>query len=83
MSPHYALVFARSGSEALTAAAKHQPALVLLDIQMPDMDGYTACRRLKENAQTESIPVDPSVTSLADTGKCATVSKLEPWTTWS
>ncbi len=67
LSPHYALVFARSGSEALTAAAKHQPALVLLDIQMPDMDGYTACRRLKENAQTESIPVI-FVTSLADTG---------------
>lgn len=67
LSPLYPLVFARSGTEALAAAAKHHPALILLDIEMPDMDGYTACRRLKEDPQTESIPVI-FVTSLAETG---------------
>ncbi len=67
LAPHHALVFARNGTEALAAAIKHQPSLILLDIQMPDMDGYTACRRLKQNAQTESIPVI-FVTSLADAG---------------
>lgn len=67
LSPHYPLVFARTGNEALAAAAKHSPSLVLLDIQMPDMDGYTACRRLKESPLTENVPVI-FVTSLADAG---------------
>ena len=67
LSPEYTLVFARNGAEALTAAAKHRPALILLDIEMPDMDGYTACRRLKADPLTESIPVI-FVTSLSETG---------------
>ena len=41
LAPDHALVFARNGNEALAATAKHRPALILLDIQMPDMDGYT------------------------------------------
>ncbi|MEO4008533.1 response regulator, partial [Chromobacterium piscinae] len=36
LAPQYPLVFARNGAEALAAAAKHRPSLVLLDIQMPD-----------------------------------------------
>ena len=67
LSPHYPLVFARNGSDALAAAAKHKPSLVLLDIEMPDMDGYTACRKLKQDPLTESIPVI-FVTSLAAAG---------------
>ena len=50
-------MFARSGSEALQAVAKHRPALILLDVQMPDMDGYMVCRQLKCNPATENIPV--------------------------
>lgn len=53
----YSLVFARSGSECLAAVKKHQPALILLDIQMPDMDGYSVCQILKSDPATESIPV--------------------------
>lgn len=67
LSPDYALVFARSGTEALAAARKHRPALILLDIEMPDMDGYTACRQLKADPLLASIPVI-FVTSLADIG---------------
>ncbi len=67
LAPEHALVFARNGNEALAAAAKHRPALILLDIQMPDMDGYTACRRLKADPLTESIPVI-FVTGLAEVG---------------
>lgn len=67
LSPEYTLVFARNGSEALAAVAKHQPALVLMDVEMPVMDGYSACRALKANPATESIPV-VFVTSLAETG---------------
>lgn len=39
LESEYKLVFARNGNEALSAVAKHNPSLVLLDIQMPDMDG--------------------------------------------
>lgn len=67
LAPHYALVFARSGGEALVACAKHHPALVLLDIDMPGMSGYEVCRALKADTATEHIPVI-FVTSLAEVG---------------
>lgn len=53
----YALIFTRNGKDALRAARKQMPALILLDIQMPDMDGYEVCRRLKAEPATEDIPV--------------------------
>ena len=67
LAPEYPLVFARSGAEALMAAAKHAPALILLDIRMPDMDGYAVCRQLKNDPATAHIPVI-FVTGLADVG---------------
>lgn len=63
----YRLLFATNGTEALTAALERNPALVLLDIQMPDMDGYAVCRALKADPATESIPVI-FVTGLTDVG---------------
>lgn len=57
LKDRYSLVFSRSGRETLQAVDKHHPALILLDVQMPDIDGYEVCRRLKSNAATESIPV--------------------------
>ena len=53
----YNLIFARSGAEALAAARKHLPSLILLDVQMPDMDGYAVCRHLKSLQLTREIPV--------------------------
>jgi putative two-component system response regulator len=53
----YKLVYAKDGASALAAAEKHRPALVLLDIQLPDIDGYEICNRLKKNPITEHIPV--------------------------
>jgi putative two-component system response regulator len=53
----YSLIFARSGAEALAAARKHLPSLILLDVQMPDMDGYAVCRHLKSLQLTREIPV--------------------------
>ncbi len=51
------LIFARSGREALAAVAKHAPSLILLDIQMPGMNGYEVCRTLKANPDTAQIPI--------------------------
>ena len=63
----YQLLFGRSGAEALAAAFKHGPSLIMLDIQMPDMNGYEVCKRLKADQRTEAIPVI-FVTTLADCG---------------
>nr|WP_315217295.1 EAL domain-containing protein [uncultured Duganella sp.] len=57
LAPDHVLAFARNGAEGLAAARKHRPALILLDVQMPDMDGYTVCRQLKAQADTSDIPV--------------------------
>ena len=46
-----------SGALALQVAEKERPDLILLDIMMPDMDGYEVCRRLKENKFLHDIPV--------------------------
>ena len=46
-----------SGPFALDAIAQEKPVLVLLDIHMPEMDGYGVCQRIKANPSTEDIPV--------------------------
>lgn len=50
-------VLAPNGEAALRMAATRAPALVLLDLMMPDMDGFEVIRRLKENPATRGIPV--------------------------
>lgn len=56
-SAGYRVQSASNGAEALAAAAKCQPDLVLMDIMMPGMSGYDVCRSLKSNPATEAIPV--------------------------
>lgn len=56
---------ARNGIEALEKAKTFSPDLILLDIMMPEMNGYEACKRLKENTETQHIPV-VMVTALTD-----------------
>ncbi len=53
----YKLYFALDGKTALAVAEESQPDLILLDVMMPDVDGYELCRRLKENPKTKKIPV--------------------------
>ncbi|HNY13269.1 MAG TPA: hybrid sensor histidine kinase/response regulator, partial [Candidatus Wallbacteria bacterium] len=48
---------ATNGEDALKMAASDKPDLILLDIQMPEMNGFEVCRRLKENEATKNIPV--------------------------
>jgi phosphoserine phosphatase RsbU/P len=50
-------VCAEGGAEALEMMVMERPDLVLLDVMMPDMDGFEVCRRLKEDCDTASIPV--------------------------
>lgn len=61
----YRLLFARNGQEAVVSARRHHPSLILMDVQMPVMDGRSACRALKAEASTSHIPVI-FVTSLGD-----------------
>lgn len=48
---------ARDGRTALASAQSAPPDLILLDVMMPDMDGYEVCRQLKANEQTADIPI--------------------------
>lgn len=50
-------VTASNGSEAVQKASTEKPSLIFLDIIMPDMDGYEACRLLQANPDTKAIPV--------------------------
>jgi two-component system, cell cycle response regulator DivK len=53
----YELLEAENGAEALTTVARQRPDLILMDIQLPVMDGYEATRRLKADPATKSIPI--------------------------
>src|SRR5690606_7657830 len=46
-----------SGNEALNIALKEELALILLDVQMPGMDGYEVARFLKQNSKTRAVPL--------------------------
>lgn len=48
---------ASGGQEGIAKAEQEKPDLILLDVMMPEMDGYETCRRLKANPATASIPI--------------------------
>src|ERR1700693_2742578 len=63
-SADYEIMEAENGEEALTAAAKERADLILMDIQLPIMDGYEATRRIKADPTLTHVPVI-AVTSYA------------------
>ncbi len=48
---------ATNGREAITKAKAEKPSIIFLDVVMPDMDGYEACRQLAQDGDTKAIPV--------------------------
>jgi len=58
LRPNYKIMAAKNGEQALKAAlGSNQPDLILLDIMMPDIDGYEVCKRLKLDPKTMHIPI--------------------------
>lgn len=56
-SAYYDVVVAENGTQALEMARNEQPDMIMLDVMMPDMDGFTVCQILKSTEETSHIPV--------------------------
>ena len=63
----YDMIEAHDGAEGVAQATAHKPDLILMDIQMPVMDGYEATRQIKANPELKAIPI-VAVTSYALSG---------------
>jgi two-component system alkaline phosphatase synthesis response regulator PhoP len=57
LEPEFTVLEASNGEDAVNIAYNEQPDLVLMDILMPKLDGYTACHTIKNNELTKDIPV--------------------------
>ena len=81
----FEVVLARDGLELVELATRHRPQLIVADVMMPSMDGYTAVARLRGNAGTVGIPVimltgcmDPAYRELS-TGMGASAHLTKPF----
>jgi len=54
---NYEVGMAQNGQQALNFVSKNQPDLILLDIMMPEMDGFKVCQKLKSQLETKHIPI--------------------------
>ncbi|MBI2381236.1 MAG: diguanylate cyclase [Gammaproteobacteria bacterium] len=57
LQPEYRITFATNGQDALERLREQVPDMVLLDVMLPDMDGYEICRRIKNAPETQDVPV--------------------------
>jgi CheY-like chemotaxis protein len=65
LESEFEVLTAARGSEAVSIASKHHPDAIVLDVMMPELDGWETCARLKANKDTIDIPV-VFLTGLAD-----------------
>src|SRR5918912_94310 len=56
-NPAYQVLEAGDGAEALAPARDHQPDLLLLDVEMPELNGYVVCAALRADPATRALPV--------------------------
>jgi CheY-like chemotaxis protein len=64
---NYNLVLARNGEEAVQTAIAEKPSLILMDVIMPKMDGFAACREMRKHASLKRVPII-MVTSRGEAG---------------
>jgi len=57
LGSNYIVLEAKDGEEAVSMTRSYKPCLVLMDILMPKMDGYTACSTIKDDLETRATPV--------------------------
>jgi DNA-binding response OmpR family regulator len=58
LRPHaYDIVTAKNGREAVATAAREIPDLILLDVVMPEMNGFDACRHIRQEQATKHVPI--------------------------
>ena len=57
LGQEYSLSIANSGINALKMLENGVPDLILLDVMMPEMDGFEVCKKIKENENTKNIPI--------------------------
>ena len=53
----YRVIEAKNGNQALARIVEEKPALLLLDVMMPHMDGLTACRQIRQHQSKEELPI--------------------------
>ena len=64
-SEYYDVIAAKDGFEAIAKAKEHKPDIILLDVMMPGMDGFEACKKIKEDIEISHIPI-VMVTALSE-----------------
>lgn len=57
LADHFDVAVALDGETAIETAEEDSPALILMDVLMPGLNGFEACKKLQENASTKNIPV--------------------------
>ena len=75
------VIAAKNGPEGIEKARKHRPRLILLDIQLPGMDGYDVAEALKNHPETLDLPII-AVTSYAMSGDKEKILAAGPTVTW-